>query len=209
MKLEVQNLSKCFGKQQLFHGFDLVVESGEMVSILGKSGSGKTTLLNMIGMIEPRDDGAILYNDQVVSSLKQKKRLLCEHIGFIFQNFGLVDNETVHQNLSLVKNLRNMKKKEREQMMEEVILKVGLSKEHLPKKIYECSGGEQQRVAIAKLLLKDCDVILADEPTASLDGENKKNVMRQLSMLHEQGKTVLIVTHDLEVARMCERMIEL
>lgn len=209
MKLEVQNLSKCFGKQQLFHGFDLVVESGEMVSILGKSGSGKTTLLNMIGMIEPRDDGAILYNDQVVSSLKQKKRLLCEHIGFIFQNFGLVDNETVHQNLSLVKNLRNMKKKEREQMMEEVILKVGLSKEHLPKKIYECSGGEQQRVAIAKLLLKDCDVILADEPTASLDGENKKNVMRQLSMLHEQGRTVLIVTHDLEVARMCERMIEL
>jgi len=209
MKIEARGLKKSFGKQVVFDQFDILIESGEMISITGKSGSGKTTLLNVLGLIENKDGGKIFYDDQLIESNNKKRRLLSEKIGFVFQNFGLIDNETTYNNLALVKQLRYKNKKTKLHLMESVLKKVELSEQHLNKKIFECSGGEQQRIAIAKILLKNCDVIFADEPTASLDNDNKSNILTHLKELNKLGKTVVIVSHDPDVCSYCDRVISI
>lgn len=207
MKIEAKNLEKKFGTQTILHKFNLSIASGEMVCILGKSGSGKTTLLNILGLIEPKDSGEIFYNDECIRSKRQERRLLAEKIGFIFQNFALIENETVFENLNLIKQVRGKKKAEKIASMIDVLEQLGLDQKILYKKIYECSGGEQQRIAIAKILLKNCEIIFADEPTASLDYENKLSILRHLQQLHQMGKTIVIVSHDLEVCDYCDHII--
>lgn len=209
MNIELRGLKKKFGKQIIFDQFDISIESGEMVCILGKSGSGKTTLLNILGLIEKKDAGQIFYNGKLINTRNQQRKLLSEKIGFIFQNFGLIDNETVYDNLKLIKQLKHKSKKEKLLLMVSTLKKVGLDEVVLDKKVFECSGGEQQRIAIAKILLKNCDVIFADEPTASLDNENKVNILNHLKELHKLGKTIVIVSHDHEVCQYCDRVISI
>jgi putative ABC transport system ATP-binding protein len=209
MKVEIRDLKKKFGQQIIFDKFNMVIESGEMVCILGKSGSGKTTLLNILGLIEKKDAGEILYDGEVITSGRKQRQLLNRNIGFIFQNFGLIDNESVYDNLCLLKQLEYKNKKNKREAIVSSLEKVGLDENILNKKVYECSGGEQQRIAIAKILLKDCNIIFADEPTASLDNENKINILQHLKELNRLGKTIVIVSHDYEVCNYCDRVISI
>ena len=158
--------------------------------ISGDSGSGKSTLLNMIGGIEKPDRGSIIVEGVDITSLKKKNGFFADIVGFLFQNFALLENKTVKENLALIKRSSRT-----DVSLAEALERVGLLKE-LNKKVYQLSGGEQQRVALARLMLKKCSVVLADEPTGSLDKKNKDIVMKVLHELNDEGKTVIIVTHD-------------
>lgn len=186
----IKDLIKKFGDKTLFDKFCLQIEDGDFVVISGKSGCGKTTLLNIIGGIEDWDEGSIQVNDYNIEDKRAKLDYFRTEVGFLFQNFALVDNKTVAQNLNMVK-----KKYRNPLSIEEALEQVGLS-EKKDEMVYKLSGGEQQRVALARLLLKKCNIILADEPTGSLDTENTKIVISILKKMQEQGKTIIMVTHD-------------
>jgi len=209
MQIEVKDINKSFGDRIVLSNYSLSIESGTMVAITGKSGSGKTTLINILGLIEKPDSGVILYDGIPVKTAAQKRDLLATKIGFIFQNYGLIDDETVFNNLVLVRNLARKDLPQKHTLVDEALEKVQLSKDYKNKLIYECSGGEQQRVAIAKLLLKDCGIVFADEPTASLDEGNKDAVLKLLQEMNSRGKTIVMVTHDLSISRYCGEVVEL
>ncbi len=207
MKIEIKNLHKQYGNLVIFDGLNLVIPDKKMTCIYGKSGCGKTTLLDIIGFLEPYQSGTIFYDDSVILSKKQQQNMLRKDIGFIFQDYGLIENETVEQNLLLVYKIE--KDKDRKEHIKEVLNSLQLDECILKKKVYELSGGEQQRVTIAKILLKDPTLILADEPTASLDPENKDIVLFYLRKFVDNGKTVVIVSHDQEVTKIADVLIDL
>ena len=186
----IRGLNKAFGEKIIFSNFNLEIPDGSFVVISGDSGSGKSTLLNMIGGIEKPDSGSIIIEGLNITRLKNKNSFFADTVGFLFQNFALLENKTVKENLSLIKKSSRTKVS-----LKEALNRVGLSKE-VNKKVYQLSGGEQQRVALARLMMKKCSVVLADEPTGSLDKKNRDIVMRLLHELNEEGKTVIIVTHD-------------
>ncbi len=189
--IKISNLNKSFNSKQLYKGFDMTIEDGDFVIFKGPSGCGKTTLLNMIGGIEDADSGSVVINGYDTSKKRDRQKILSEEVGFLFQNFALVEEKTVKQNLSFVK------KKYRQNIeMKDALSFVGLSEDVLNKKVYTLSGGEQQRVAIARLIMKKCNIILADEPTGSLDRKNADMVFALLNGLNEKGKTIVLVTHD-------------
>ncbi|BEH91180.1 ATP-binding cassette domain-containing protein [Turicibacter sp. 1E2] len=201
--IEGIELSKRFEGRVLFENFNFKIESGEFVCFSGVSGCGKTTLLNMIGMIEPFDSGKLLIDGEAIVTPKQRMQYFQKKLGFLFQNFALVENKTVEQNLKLIR------KQDRTNLtMEEALKRVGLSGV-LKQKVYTLSGGEQQRVALARLFFKQSEIILADEPTGSLDEANANRIMQILKELHQEGKTIILVTHDEKIKRMAERVIEL
>ena len=188
--IEGIELSKRFEGRVLFENFNFKIESGEFVCFSGVSGCGKTTLLNMIGMIEPFDSGKLLIDGDAIVTPKQRMQYFRKKLGFLFQNFALVENKTVEQNLKLIR------KQDRTNLtMEEALKRVGLSGV-LKQKVYTLSGGEQQRVALARLFFKQSEIILADEPTGSLDEANANRIMQILKELHQEGKTIILVTHD-------------
>ena len=189
--IKISNLNKAFNSRQLYKGLDMTIEDGDFVIFKGPSGWGKTTLLNMIGGIEDVDSGLVVINGYDTSKKRDRQKILSEEVGFLFQNFALVEEKTVKQNLSFVK------KKYRQNIeMKDALSFVGLSEDVLNKKVYTLSGGEQQRVAIARLIMKKCNIILADEPTGSLDRKNADMVFDLLNGLNEKGKTIVLVTHD-------------
>ena len=201
--IEGIELSKRFEGRVLFENFNFKIESGEFVCFSGVSGCGKTTLLNMIGMIEPFDSGKLLIDGEAMVTQKQRMQYFRKKLGFLFQNFALVENKTVEQNLKLIR------KQDRTSLtMEEALKRVGLSGV-LKQKVYTLSGGEQQRVALARLFFKQSEIILADEPTGSLDEANADRIMQILKELHQEGKTIILVTHDEKIKKMAERVIEL
>lgn len=201
--IEGIELSKRFEGRVLFENFNFKIESGEFVCFSGVSGCGKTTLLNMIGMIEPFDSGKLLIDGDAIVTPKQRMQYFRKKLGFLFQNFALVENKTVEQNLKLIR------KQDRTNLtMEEALKRVGLYGV-LKQKVYTLSGGEQQRVALARLFFKQSEIILADEPTGSLDEANANRIMQILKELHQEGKTIILVTHDEKIKRMAERVIEL
>lgn len=201
--IEINGISKAFEGKNIYDNFSLKIENGEFVIIIGKSGCGKTTLLNMIGSIETVDSGTILVDGKNIHERKNKLKYLRREVGFLFQNYALVDNKTVLQNLKIVKG-----SSKNETSIEEALKKVGLE-EKKNVKVYKLSGGEQQRVAIARLMIKNCSVILADEPTGSLDWENGENVITFLKELQEEGKTIIMVTHDLRLIKYGTKVVEL
>ena len=201
--IEGRNIVKKFGSKVLFENLNFVIGDGEFVCFSGDSGSGKTTLLNIIGLIEPVDGGELLINGKKYVSQRQKQEYYRTKVGFLFQNFALIENKTVRDNLELIR-----KDTRTGHTIEEVLERVGLA-DKIDSKIYTLSGGEQQRAALARLYLKKCDIILADEPTGSLDRRNAQNVMRILTDLNDEGKTVVLVTHDEEIKNMADRMIAL
>lgn len=165
--IKITNLNKSFNSKQLYKDFNMNIEDGDFVIFKGPSGCGKTTLLNMIGGIETIDSGSIIVNGYDVSRRKDRQKILSDEVGFLFQNFALVEEKTVKQNLEFVK------KKYRQNIeIRDALSFSGLSENVLNEKIYTLSGGEQQRVAIARLIMKKCNIILADEPTGSLDRKN-------------------------------------
>jgi putative ABC transport system ATP-binding protein len=201
--IKIKNLTKKFDDQIVFSNLNLTIENGEFVIFSGPSGCGKTTLLNMIGAIEKIETGEIIVDDINIKNKRNHLRYFRTKIGFLFQNFALVENKTVKDNLKLIR-----KDCKTELSIEEALEKVGLEGK-LNKKVYTLSGGEQQRVALARLMLKKCDIILADEPTGSLDKDNAKVVLNILERLNNQGKIIILVTHDEEIKKLGNKVINL
>lgn len=188
--IDISGLKKSFGDKVIFKDLSIKINDGEFIVFTGKSGCGKTTLLNMIGGIEKIDCGNITVNGLDITNKKHLRRYYQKYVGFLFQNFALIEKKTIEENLNILrKNVRSS------MTMEQVLDKVGL-KGREKQKVFTLSGGEQQRVALARLMMKQCDLILADEPTGSLDHENAVQVMEILRALNKMGKTVIMVTHD-------------
>lgn len=204
--VKLKNISKSYYQHNVFHDFNLEIDEGEFIIISGKSGSGKSTLCNIIGLLDKPDQGKVFIKDQEIDYKDNKiAKLLSKNISYLFQNFALIDNKTVGYNLELVYPSKKERKNNRK-LIEEKLSEVGME-ETYDKYIYECSGGQQQRVAIARLLLKQGDIIICDEPTGSLDEENKMLVMNLICDLHKKGKTIIMVTHDKTLYSYAKRVI--
>lgn len=196
---------------QVLKGINLSIQEGEMVSIMGASGSGKSTLLNVIGILDSFDSGRYLLNNQPIDSNlseKQAANYRNQLIGFVFQSFNLLNYKTAVENVALPLYYRGISRKKRNQLAMEVLEKVGLGNraEHLPGQL---SGGQKQRVAIARAIAAQPKLILADEPTGALDSQTSIEIMELLTHLHQQGMTIVIVTHEMEVAKLTQRIIRL
>jgi putative ABC transport system ATP-binding protein len=189
---------------------DLMVERGEFVAIMGPSGSGKTTMLNIVGLIDTPSSGRYVFAGEDLSnrSIDQLANLRRRHVGFIFQSFHLIADLDVHDNVELPLHYQGVPRAHWRQRVREVLELVGLDarSRDFPD---ELSGGEQQRVAIARALVNDPSLIVADEPTGSLDGRNDSDVLDMLTTLHHEGATVLMVTHSEDRAARAERTIHL
>ena len=204
--VKIDSISKSYYQHNIFSDFSLTINRGEFVIITGKSGSGKSTLCNLMGLLDKPDQGKIYIEDEEVNYKdKQVANLLRNKISYLFQNFALIDNKTVGYNLELVYPSKKERKNKR-QLIEEKLAKVGME-DCYDKLVYECSGGQQQRIAIARLLLKQGNIIICDEPTGSLDDENKRIVMELLKELHNEGKTIIMVSHDKSLFNYGDRII--
>ena len=170
--IKLDSISKSFNNTCILNNLSLAIEEKAFVVIKGKSGQGKSTLLNILGLLEPPTEGLVRFKNQSITSKSQIRKLKKEDIAYIYQNYGLLENKTVLANLMLPLNIS---KKDTPQIIK-TIQSVGLSKEILKRKVYTCSGGEQQRIAIARAILKKPTVILADEPTGNLDENNARDV---------------------------------
>lgn len=193
--IEIKKLCKSFDKNVIFDNFDITIPKGDFVIFAGDSGCGKTTLLNIIGGLEPPDGGEVLVDGKNIFQRKNRRAYFMSKVGFLFQNFALVENKTVRENLLLVP-----KRNRTDLTTKEVLEAVGIP-EKIDEKVYKLSGGEQQRVALARLMLKKCDIILADEPTGSLDSNNAEAVLNILHHMNKQGKTVIVVTHNEKIIK--------
>ncbi|AVB12182.1 ATP-binding cassette domain-containing protein [Bacillus subtilis] len=202
--IELKSISKSFDGKSVLSNFSIHIEENEFVSIVGKSGSGKTTLLNIISLLDAPDEGTVEILGYQNPKSKEVMKLRRENLGYIFQNYVLMDNETVLTNLLL--STAYAKDFDKNKLSEALEL-VGLDKSFLKKKVYQLSGGEQQRVAIARIILKPCDIILADEPTGNLDEFNKNIILSLFHQLKDMGKTIICVTHDQEIANCSDRVI--
>ena len=187
MTIDLLNVSKSFGSKKIFTDLNLIFESGKSYALIGGSGSGKSTLLNIIGRLEKIDSGNVLVDKQDIWKIKERT-FFKNTVGYVFQNYSLIDNKTVYDNLSLITKDKKT--------ITDVLEKVGLSSDYLHQKIYELSGGQAQRVAIARMLMKPRKIILADEPTGALDGEIGKEIIRLLLNESDEDKYVIIATHD-------------
>ncbi|VOS09655.1 ABC transporter ATP-binding protein [Streptococcus pneumoniae] len=187
MTIDLLNISKSFGSKKIFTDLNLIFESGKSYALIGGSGSGKSTLLNIIGRLEKIDSGNVLVDKQDIWKIKERT-FFKNTVGYVFQNYSLIDNKTVYDNLSLITKDKKT--------ITDVLEKVGLSSDYLHQKIYELSGGQAQRVAIARMLMKPRKIILADEPTGALDGEIGKEIIRLLLNETAEDKYVIIATHD-------------
>ena len=201
--IEIKHLQKSFGDKTLFKDFNMIIKDGEFVVFAGKSGCGKTTLLNMIGALEKTDKGQVLVDGKDIHVRKNQSDYFKNKVGFLFQNFALIEDKTVRKNLELVQ-----KRQRTDISIETAVDSVGLF-EQLDTPVYQLSGGEQQRVALARLMIKKCDIILADEPTGSLDAQNASEVLRILHKMCDGGKTVILVTHDEKIIKSEKRVIRL
>ena len=199
--LEIKGLSKRYENRVLFEDFNLEVNDGEFVIIVGESGAGKTTLLNMIGGLEEVSGGTITFNGKRISGKMNDREFYGKTVGFLFQSFGLLEEETVYRNLTLVP-VRNRSTIS----IEEAMHRTGIA-DLRDQKVFRLSGGEQQRVALCRLIIKQCDLILADEPTGNLDPENSRKVMSILREICALGKTVIVVTHDVRLIQEGDRVI--
>jgi putative ABC transport system ATP-binding protein len=212
--LRLRNLHKSYvvGKNRLhvLKGIDLDVDSGELVSVMGSSGSGKSTLLNVLGLLDGYDDGEYHLDGRLVRDLGESRaaRYRSNLLGFVFQSFNLISFKTAAENVALPLYYQKVGRRKRNRMAREYLDRVGLLPwaDHLPS---ELSGGQQQRVAIARALIAKPKVILADEPTGALDSQTSLEVMKTLQEVNESGVTVVIVTHEHDVAAMTRRTIRL
>ena len=207
---ELVGVGKSYDGHEVISNINLAVMRGEMLAITGKSGSGKSTLLNIIGLLETADHGEVRLFGEPSPRVRSARatRMLRFRLGYLFQNFALVDGESVDYNLRIAQAYAKGARSGRPGARRSALQAVGLST-FGGRKVYGLSGGEQQRVAIARLRLKPCDLVLADEPTGSLDVTTADIVLAMLRELNAGGKTMIIVTHDDRVAAECDRVIAL
>lgn len=204
--IELKNISKSFFGKKILTNFSLNISKGEFVSIIGESGAGKTTVLNMIGLLDKPEQGTVSIDGHLNPNSKVTMSLRRYKIGYIFQNYLLMNNETVKDNLLISQAYSN---KFNSELIINNLELVGLDATYLEKKVYQLSGGEQQRIAIARVMLKPCEIILADEPTGNLDDLNKEVILNLFTHLKNSGKTIICVTHDKEVAERSDRIINI
>ena len=212
--IKLKNLHKSYkmGSSSLhvLKGINLNIEDGELVAIMGSSGSGKSTLLNILGMLDTADKGDYILDSFKIENLNETKaaKYRNKFLGFIFQSFNLINYKTALENISLPLYYQGISRKERQQIALDYLDRVGLKDwaTHLPS---ELSGGQKQRVAIARAMASKPKVLLADEPTGALDTKTSCDVMELIQKINEEGKTILVVTHELEIAKMCKRIVRL
>ena len=212
--LDLRGIEKAYplagGTLPVLKGIDLRIEQGEMVAIMGSSGSGKSTLLNVLGLLDGFDQGAYALDGVDMSGLSEKQaaRYRSQFLGFVFQSFNLIAFKTALENVALPLFYQKVPRRERQQRAQEMLEKMGLGdrSDHLPS---ELSGGQKQRVAIARALITSPRVILADEPTGALDSTTSHDVMQVLRDVNDSGITVIIVTHEADIAAKCDRTIRL
>ena len=212
--ITIQNLSKIFRTEEVetsaLNGIHLQINQGDFLSIMGPSGCGKSTLLNIIGLLDSASGGSYQLLGNEMIGLKEQNRAAVrkENIGFIFQNFNLIDELSVFDNIELPLIYNKVKSAERKQKVEAIAEKLGIAHrlKHFPQQL---SGGQQQRVAVARALVNDPKIILADEPTGNLDSKNGNEVMELLTDLHAKGATILMVTHSDYDASFSQRTIHM
>ncbi|NLK95416.1 MAG: ABC transporter ATP-binding protein [Clostridiales bacterium] len=208
--IELENVSKTYGEKKVLDNISLKINEGELVAITGESGKGKSTILNILGLLETTDSGQVLICGQgnIKPNSSKATKVLRNTISYLFQNFALIDEETVNNNLLIALKYVKGTKKDKLNKISEVLKIVGLEGFE-KRKVYELSGGEQQRVAIARIMLKPSKIVLADEPTGSLDEVNRDKIFELLKGINKDGKTVVIVTHDKYLANKCNKVISL
>jgi len=212
--IQIKDLHKSYqvgaNKLHVLKGLNFNVEEGELVSIMGSSGSGKSTLLNILGMLDEADSGEYILDGFPIKKLNEKvaAKYRNEFLGFVFQSFNLINYKSALDNVALPLYYQGIKRKERIEKAEYYLEKVGLIEwaEHLPS---ELSGGQKQRVAIARALASNPKVLLADEPTGALDSTTSYEVMELLQGINDEGKTILVVTHEHDIANMTKRIVNL
>ena len=208
--LRVERLSKVIGGRLLWKDLTFEVRPGSMLALTGPSGSGKSSLLNCIGLLDKPSEGAILMGGVQVTSIPgwRQRRIFRKKLGFLFQNFGLVGNWTIRQNLDVALQYSSLGPSSRRLARREALQAVGVeaSENH---RVYTLSGGEQQRVAFARLLIKEPEIVLADEPTAALDRGNGRLITDLLERMCDRGASVVVTTHDERVAALADDVIEL
>lgn len=212
--IQIKDLHKSYqmGSNSLhvLKGIDFSVKEGELVSIMGSSGSGKSTLLNILGMLDEADQGSYTLDNVSIKNLNEKiaAQYRNKFLGFIFQSFNLINYKNALDNVSMPLYYQGMKRKERTDKAMHYLEKVGLADwaTHLPS---ELSGGQKQRVAIARALASDPKVLLADEPTGALDTQTSYEVMELIQGINDEGKTILVVTHEPDIAEMTKRIVNL
>jgi putative ABC transport system ATP-binding protein len=212
--IQIKDLHKSYhmGSNSLhvLKGINFNVKEGELVSIMGSSGSGKSTLLNILGMLDEADEGSYILDGVPIKNLNEKvaARYRNKFLGFIFQSFNLINYKSAVDNVAMPLYYQGLKRKERMERAEHYLEKVGLAEwsHHLPS---ELSGGQKQRVAIARALASDPKVLLADEPTGALDSVTSHEVMDLIQGINDEGKTILIVTHEPDIAQMTKRIVNL
>ena len=203
-QISLKNVNKSFGAHHVLNDVNIDINKGDFICIFGKSGGGKTTLLNILGTLETYDNGE-MRSFEKLDPIKKKKE--CEllrrnNIAYLFQNFALVEKMTVEDNMKLA--VKYNKTKNKKELIQNALDKMGVG-DKLKFKVYELSGGEQQRVAIARNMVKPFDIMLADEPTGSLDDENKQMVMGTLLALNKEGKTIVVVSHDKDFKKIASK----
>ena len=212
--IQISNLHNSYvmghNSLHVLKGLELDIEEGEFVSIMGSSGSGKSTLLNILGILDDYDQGKYYLGGKLIQGLNETKAALTrnEMIGFIFQSFNLISFKNAMENVALPLYYQKVSRKKRNQIALEYLDRLGLKEwaHHLPS---EMSGGQKQRVAIARALISQPQIILADEPTGALDSTTSFEVMDILKEINDQGKTVIIVTHEHDIAAMTKKIIRL
>lgn len=206
--IQLKNISLAYGEHQIFHNLNLDIADGEFVAIVGKSGSGKTSLLNIIALLEKPNQGYVLIDGKKYISQRSILRYHRSLMSFLLQNFALIDEESVAFNLQIAAKF-SVNPDNPAQDIASALKQVNLPESILSQKVYQLSGGEQQRVALARLLIKDAKYILADEPTGNLDQQNSRIVFEILQLLNKLGRTIIMVTHDENLARQAQRIIEI
>ncbi|WP_105257516.1 putative bacteriocin export ABC transporter [Streptococcus suis] len=205
--IRLENVGKQFGTRSLFSNLSMTFQAGKVYALIGSSGSGKTTLMNMMAKLEGYE-GKIYYQDKELRHYKASD-FFRKELGYLFQNFGLMESQTIEENLNLSFVGQKIGKKERQRQEKEALREVGLSYLSLGKRIYELSGGESQRVALAKIILKNPPFILADEPTASVDPATAKVIMEILLSLKHKDKLLIIATHNPVIWEMADEVISM
>jgi putative ABC transport system ATP-binding protein len=212
IRLEKVNKSYHVGESSLhvLKDVDLEIREGEMVSVMGSSGSGKSTLLNILGILDDYDSGSYYFDDELIRALSERRAALYRNklIGFVFQQFNLLPFKTAVENVALPLYYQGIPRRKRNKVALEYLERVGLAdwKDHLPTQM---SGGQQQRVALARALISEPRLILADEPTGALDSKTSVEIMDTLQEINDAGITIIVVTHEHDIAELTQRTIRL